>query len=94
MGGGGPAGYRVNGISPGPIEATEGYDRLAPTEAARNEMVNKLAARRAGVKKDIADAAIYLGAEVSSYVNGTILTVDGGTELGDASADCLSVPAR
>ncbi|MEM7359855.1 MAG: SDR family oxidoreductase [Pseudomonadota bacterium] len=90
----GPAGYRVNGISPGPIEETEGYDRLAPTEAARTEMVNKLAARRAGVKKDIADAAIYLGAEVSSYVNGTILTVDGGTELGDASADCLSVPAR
>jgi hypothetical protein len=27
-------------------------------------------------------------------MNGTIMTVDGGTELGDASMDCLSVPSR
>lgn len=90
----GPAGIKVNGISPGPIDETEGMDRLAPNEAARQDYLNKTASRRFGNKQDIANAAIYLSADIGSYVNGTILTVDGGTELGDASADCLSVPAR
>lgn len=90
----GPAGITVNGISPGPIDETEGVDRLAPTEEARQRMIQQTASRRMGVKKDIADAAIYLSSELGAYVNGTILTVDGGTELGDASADCLSAPSR
>lgn len=90
----GPAGITVNGISPGPIDGTEGVDRLAPTEEARQRMIQQTASRRMGVKKDIADAAIYLSSDLGAYVNGTILTVDGGTELGDASADCLSIPER
>jgi NAD(P)-dependent dehydrogenase (short-subunit alcohol dehydrogenase family) len=90
----GPAGHRVNGISPGPIDETEGMDRLAPNEASRQKWLQQTASRRFGVKGDIANAAIYLSSELGSYVNGTILTVDGGTELGDASADCLSPPKR
>lgn len=90
----GPAGHRVNGISPGPIDETEGMDRLAPNEASRQKWLKQTASRRFGAKKDIADAAIYLSSDLGAYVNGTILTVDGGTELGDASADCLSPPKR
>ena len=90
----GPAGIRVNGISPGPITGTEGADRLAPIGPIREQMISKVASRRMGEKKDIADAAIYLSSELGNYVNGTILTVDGGTELGDASADCLTIPDR
>ena len=90
----GPAGYRVNGISPGPINNTEGAERLAPNEAAKKLMADKLASRRFGEAQEIADAAIYLASDLGRYVNGTILTVDGGTELGDASADCLTVPSR
>ena len=90
----GPSGLRVNGISPGAIDETEGADRLAPKGPIREAMIGKVASRRFGVKKDIADAAIYLSSDLGSYVNGTILTVDGGTELGDASADCLTLPAR
>lgn len=90
----GPSGITVNGISPGPIDDTEGVARLAPNEQARAKMIAQTAARRLGVKKDIADAAIYLSSDLGAYVNGTILTVDGGTELGDASTDCLTVPSR
>ena len=90
----GPAGIRVNGISPGAINNTEGAERLAPPGPARDAMINKVAMRRFGEVQEIADAAIYLSSSVGKYVNGTILTVDGGTELGDASADCLTVPAR
>jgi enoyl-[acyl-carrier-protein] reductase (NADH) len=57
-------------------------------------MIGKVASRRIGVLKDIADAAIYLGSDLGKYMNGSILTVDGGTELGDASIDCLTIPRR
>lgn len=90
----GPAGLRVNGISPGAINGTEGADRLAPEGPIREAMIKKVASRRFGEKQEIADAAIYLCSDMGKYVNGTILTVDGGTELGDASVDCLSMPER
>jgi NAD(P)-dependent dehydrogenase (short-subunit alcohol dehydrogenase family) len=90
----GPAGIRVNGISPGAINDTEGADRLAPEGPMRDAMISKVPMRRFGEKQEIADAAIYLSSSVGSYVSGTILTVDGGTELGDSRADCLAIPKR
>jgi NAD(P)-dependent dehydrogenase (short-subunit alcohol dehydrogenase family) len=86
----GPAGIRVNGISPGPIEGTEGMARLAPTKAAEKIIVDRIAARRFGRRDEIGDAAIYLSSEAASYVTGTILDCDGGSQLGDASRDCLT----
>ena len=90
----GAAGVTVNGISPGPINNTEGAERLAPTPEAKAHMAKQIASKRFGETKDIADAAIYLASDLGRYVNGTILTVDGGTELGDASTDCLTPPKR
>jgi NAD(P)-dependent dehydrogenase (short-subunit alcohol dehydrogenase family) len=90
----GASGITVNGISPGPINGTEGLERLAPTPKVKEDLTNKIASKRFGETKDIADAAIYLASDLGRYINGTIMTVDGGTELGDASADCLSVPSR
>ena len=90
----GAAGVTVNGISPGPINGTEGAERLAPTPEAKAHMAHKIASKRFGETKDIADAAIYLASDLGRYVNGTIFTVDGGTELGDASIDCLTAPKR
>ncbi len=86
----GPAGIRVNGISPGPIEGTEGMARLAPTEAIQQAMTNRLAMRRYGRRDEVGDAAIYLCSTAASYVTGTIMDCDGGTQLGDAGRDCLT----
>lgn len=85
----GPAGYRVNAISPGPIDGTEGMDRLAPNEQVRQRYINEVSLRRFGEKQEIADAAIFLSSPLAAYVNGVIFPVDGGTDLGDASTDCL-----
>ena len=89
----GPAGIRVNGISPGPIEGTEGMARLAPTPAIENVIRQRIASRRFGRREEIGDAAAYLCSEAASYVTGTILDCDGGSQLGDASRDCLT-PTR
>jgi NAD(P)-dependent dehydrogenase (short-subunit alcohol dehydrogenase family) len=89
----GPAGVRVNAISPGPISGTEGLHRLAPTAAEQAEICGRLALRRFGTPEDIGHAAIYLCCSLGRYITGTILDVDGGFQLGDASADCLT-PTR
>jgi NAD(P)-dependent dehydrogenase (short-subunit alcohol dehydrogenase family) len=89
----GPAGVRVNAISPGPIEGTEGLKRLAPTAAEQAAVRGRVALRRFGTPEDIGNAAIYLSSPLGGYVTGTILDVEGGFQLGDASADCLT-PTR
>lgn len=86
----GPAGIRVNGISPGPIEDTEGMARLAQSKAVADKITRSIGLRRWGTKTEIADAAVFLSSPLASYVNGTILDVEGGCFLGDASDDCLT----
>lgn len=87
----GPAGVRVNAISPGPIEDTEGMSRLAPGPEAEAAIKSHLALRTYGSKRDIADAALFLASENARYITGTILDCDGGLLLGDASGDALTV---
>ena len=85
----GPAGVRVNAISPGPIDDTEGMRRLAPNAEAEQRIKSRIALRDYGTKTDIAEAAIFLSTESAKYITGTILTVDGGSELGDAGGNAV-----
>ena len=79
----GPAGVRVNAISPGPIDDTEGLRKLAPrTEAELKKLTRAIPLRRNGTKQDIANAALWLASTQASYVNGIVLPVDGGWSLG------------
>ena len=81
----GPAGIRVNGISPGPIAGTEGMARLPPTEEATRAHIAKVALRRFGDVVEVAESAVFLSSPSARYVTGTILDCDGGSQLGDAS---------
>ena len=74
----GPAGVRVNAISPGPIADTEGMARLAPTPEAEARVTSRNPMRRYGQKDEIADMAIFLSTQKAAYVNGAIIPVDGG----------------
>jgi NAD(P)-dependent dehydrogenase (short-subunit alcohol dehydrogenase family) len=90
----GPAGIRVNGISPGPIADTEGMARLSPSPEAEAAFKQTIPLRAYGTKADIAEIALYLACDASQYVTGAIMDCDGGWSLGDASADALTVPPR
>ena len=70
-------GILVNAIAPGwiPTEATEGG--IAKTEN-RTRMERAIPIGRLGRPEEIRGAIIYLASEASSYVTGTILSVDGG----------------
>lgn len=75
---------RVNGISPGPIDGTEGMVRLAPNPELRAASEYRIPAKRWGEIDEIADAATFLCSPAASYITGTILDVDGGSSVGDA----------
>lgn len=77
----GPMGVRVNLISPGPIEGTEGMARLAPTPEAAAEVKAGAPLRRYGRADEIGDAAVYLSSPAGAYITGSYLEVDGGTGL-------------
>ena len=75
---------RVNAICPGAIAGTEGVERMAPTEAAKNEWLQRTALRRFGTPADIAQAALFLSSDEASFVTGTVFDCDGGMTAGDA----------
>lgn len=89
----GPRGIRVNAVSPGPIQGTEGMARLTPTPDSERAVTSRLPLRRYGAKTDVAEAVLYLASDASAYVTGHILACDGGAALGDASADAFAKPA-
>lgn len=74
----GAEGVRVNAIVPGPIDGTEGMQRLAPGAAMREATRESVPLRRLGTPQDIGNACLFLASEFGSYINGAILPVDGG----------------
>jgi NAD(P)-dependent dehydrogenase (short-subunit alcohol dehydrogenase family) len=86
----GPAGVRVNAISPGPIAGTEGMARLAATPQREAALKSRLALRDYGTVRDVADVALFLASDNAKYITGAILDCDGGSGLGDASGDALT----
>ena len=73
-------GVRVNAICPGLIETgmTKGIYDMARA-AAQEERIGELnPLNRGGQPDEIAQAALFLASDQSSYVNGTALVVDGG----------------
>ena len=48
------------------------------TSAAREFLQQQIPLQRLGTRTDIAEAALYLASDLSSYVTGSVLVVDGG----------------
>lgn len=80
----GPLGVRVYGIAPGPIEGTEGMDRLAPGPM-KEAMTQAIPLRRFGRIDEVASLAVYLASDAASYVHGETVVIDGGAWFGAAA---------
>ena len=51
------------------------------SEEVRKEWASKIPLRRGGTVDDIANTAVYLASDLSSYVSGQVLQVDGGMNM-------------
>lgn len=71
----GSRGIRVNAIAPGYIQ-TDMTQSLS--EEVKQMWINEIPLKRAGVVKDIASVAVFLASEMSAYITGQVLQVDGG----------------
>jgi len=71
----GSANIRVNAIAPG-ITKTEMYDQM--NEKERTRQIEAAALKRPAESSEIANVALFLASELSTYVTGQILRVDGG----------------
>src|SRR5690606_25705410 len=71
------SGTTVNAIAPGPF-LTEMNLPFERTDHAVRVIDQEVALKRWGEISEIQGAALYLASDASSYVTGTVLTVDGG----------------
>ena len=74
----GSRGIRANAIAPGFIETAM---TAALPEDVRKEWVSKIPLRRGGQVEDIANVATFLASDLSSYVSGQVIQVDGGMNM-------------
>ncbi|QKY68900.1 2,4-dienoyl-CoA reductase [Lentibacillus sp. CBA3610] len=74
-------GIRVNAIAPGPIERTGGAGKLFQSEEAAKRTINSVPLKRLGKPEEIAELAHFLLSEKAAYINGEVVTMDGGQWL-------------
>jgi len=74
------SGVRVNSVIPGPIEGTEGMNRLAPP-GADDKMRRHVPLGRWGEIAEIAEVVLFLCSPAAAFMTGASILVDGGTSL-------------
>ena len=74
----GSRGIRANAIAPGFIETAM---TAALSEEVRKDWCQKIPLRRGGKPEDVADVAVFLASDLSSYVSGQVIQVDGGMNM-------------
>jgi NAD(P)-dependent dehydrogenase (short-subunit alcohol dehydrogenase family) len=75
-------GIRSNAIAPGPFPTKGAWDRLLPGDLKEKfDLAKKVPLKRVGDHQELANLAAYLVSDFSAYVNGEVITIDGGEWL-------------
>ena len=75
-------GMRFNAIAPGPFPTKGAWDRLMPGDLQEKfDMAKKVPLNRVGEHQELANLAAYLVSDFSAYMNGEVVTIDGGEWL-------------
>ena len=78
----GKYGIRHNAIAPGPFPTKGAWDRLLPGDlAAKFDFKNRVPLKRVGDHQELANLAAFLVSDYSAYINGEVITIDGGEWL-------------
>jgi NAD(P)-dependent dehydrogenase (short-subunit alcohol dehydrogenase family) len=75
-------GIRTNAIAPGPFPTKGAWDRLLPGDLKEKfDLAKKVPLKRVGDHQELANLAAYLVSDFSAYINGEVITIDGGEWL-------------
>lgn len=78
-------GIRTNAIAPGPFPTQGAFSRLFPDELKdKIDPLKRIPLKRFGEHQELANLAAYLLSEFSAFVNGEVVTIDGGEWLYNA----------
>ncbi|MHC8948653.1 SDR family oxidoreductase [Sphingobacterium hungaricum] len=73
---------RHNAIAPGPFPTKGAWDRLLPGDlAAKFDFKNRVPLKRVGDHKELANLAAFLVSDFAGFINGEVVTIDGGEWL-------------
>jgi NAD(P)-dependent dehydrogenase (short-subunit alcohol dehydrogenase family) len=88
---------RSNAIAPGPFPTEGAWSRLLPGELVRKfDPAQRIPLKRVGEHQELANLAAYLMSDYSAYINGEVITIDGGEWLknGGEFSHLESVPSE
>ncbi|UKS31365.1 SDR family oxidoreductase [Paenibacillus sp. HWE-109] len=74
-------GIRQVAIAPGLFPTDGAWSRLAPTPELSEKLLNRVPLGRVGEKDELANLAAYLISDFAAYINGEVITIDGGEWL-------------
>jgi NAD(P)-dependent dehydrogenase (short-subunit alcohol dehydrogenase family) len=75
-------GIRSNAIAPGPFPTEGAWSRLLPGDLVKRfDPAGRVPLKRVGEHQELANLAAYLISDYSSYINGEVVTIDGGEWL-------------
>lgn len=77
----GPEGIRANALRPGFIATEDVKESVLADEHERRAADESCPLRRSGQPEEVADAALFLASDAAAFVNGHVLTVDGGASV-------------
>jgi len=76
----GPSGIRFNSVCPGTIETMMNKEDL-DTDDKRQKMAARVPLRRLGTPDDVANAVVFFASDMSRYITGQYMLVDGGAGI-------------
>jgi len=76
----GPFGITVNSVAPGFVRTNAATERQWASYGADGQqaLIERIAMKRLGTARDIANAVVFFASELAGFVNGQVLQVDGG----------------
>jgi NAD(P)-dependent dehydrogenase (short-subunit alcohol dehydrogenase family) len=73
---------RSNAIAPGPFPTEGAWSRLLPGDLVKKfDPAQRIPLKRVGEHQELANLAAYLMSDFSAYINGEVITIDGGEWL-------------